>query len=44
VTIDDPKAYTKPFDVTMYSRIMPTSQPSEFVCIDKDANHYVGKK
>ena len=44
VTIDDPKAYTKPFDAIVYSRILPTSQPSEFVCIDKDAGHYVGKK
>jgi hypothetical protein len=44
VTIDDPKAYTKPFDAIVYSRIMPTSQPSEFVCIDKDAGHYIGKK
>jgi hypothetical protein len=42
VTIDDPKAYTKPFDAIVYSRIMPTSQPSEFVCIDKDAAHYIG--
>jgi hypothetical protein len=44
VTIDDPKAYTKPFDAIVYSRIMPDSQLSEFVCIDKDAQHYVGKK
>jgi hypothetical protein len=44
VTIDDPKAYTKPFDAIVYSRIMPTSQPSEFVCIDKDAGHYIGQK
>jgi len=42
VTIDDPKAYTKPFDAVVYSRIMPTSQLSEFVCIDKDAAHYIG--
>ncbi len=42
VTIDDPKAYTKPFDAIVYSRIMPNSQPSEFVCVDKDAGHYVG--
>ncbi len=42
VTIDDPKAYTKPFDAIVYSRIMPTSQLSEFVCIDKDAQHYIG--
>jgi hypothetical protein len=44
VTIDDPKAYTKPFDAIIYSRIMPSSQPSEFVCIEKDASHYVGAK
>jgi len=44
VTIDDPKAYTRPFDAIIYSRLMPDSQLSEFVCIDKDAQHYVGKK
>jgi hypothetical protein len=44
VTIDDPKAYTKPFDAIIYSRIMPNSQPSEFVCIEKDAKHYVGSQ
>ncbi len=44
VTIDDPKAYTKPFDAIVYSRIMPTSQLSEFVCIDKDAAHYIGSQ
>ena len=44
VTIDDPKAYTKPFDAVVYSRIMPTSQLSEFVCIDKDAAHYIGQQ
>ncbi len=42
VTIDDPKAYTKPFVAEVYNRIMPTAQLSEFVCIDKDAAHYVG--
>jgi hypothetical protein len=42
VTIDDPKAYTKPFTATVYSRILPDTQPSEFVCLDKDASHYVG--
>ena len=44
VTVDDPKAYTKPFDAVIYSRIMPTSQLSEFVCIDKDAQHYIGQQ
>jgi len=42
VTVDDPKAYTKPFDAIIYSRIMTSSQLSEFVCIEKDAKHYVG--
>src|SRR4051812_32041070 len=42
VTVDDPKAYTKPFEAVIYSRIMTTSQLSEFVCIEKDAKHYVG--
>ena len=42
VTIDDPKAYTKPFTAVVYSRIMPAAQLTEFVCIDKDAGHYVG--
>jgi hypothetical protein len=42
VTIDDPKAYTKPFTATVYNRLMPDTQLSEFVCIEKDAKHYVG--
>jgi hypothetical protein len=42
VTIDDPKAYTKAFTVNVYNRIMPGTQLIEFVCIDKDAQHYVG--
>jgi hypothetical protein len=42
VTIDDPKAYTKPFTATVYNRLMPDTQLAEFVCIDKDAKHYVG--
>jgi hypothetical protein len=42
VTIDDPKAYTRPFRAKVYNRLMPDSQLIEFVCIDKDAQHYVG--
>ena len=42
VTIDDPKAYTKPFSVKVYNRIAPEMQLIEFVCIDKDAGHYIG--
>ncbi len=42
VTIDDPKAYTRPFTATVNNRLMPDSQLIEFVCIDKSAVHYVG--
>jgi hypothetical protein len=42
VTIDDPKAYTKPFTVKVNNRIMLETQLIEFVCVDKDAAHYVG--
>ena len=43
VTIDDPKAYTKPFSAVINNRLAPELQLTEFVCIDKDAAHYVGK-
>jgi hypothetical protein len=42
VTIDDPKAYTRPFTATVNNRLAPDTQLIEFVCIDKDAQHYVG--
>ena len=42
VTIDDPKAYTKPFTATVNNHLLPDTQLIEFVCIDKDAQHYVG--
>ena len=41
-TIDDPKVYTKPFTAKLYWRLSPDTQPMEFVCLDKDASHYVG--
>jgi hypothetical protein len=41
-TIDDPKAYTKPFTAKMYYRLSLDTQLIEFVCIEKDAQHYVG--
>jgi len=44
VTIDDKKAYTKPFSAVIHNRIAPDLQLSEFVCIDKDAAHYLGGK
>ena len=41
VTIDDPKAYTKPFSANIRYRLAPDQQLIEFVCLDKDAAHYV---
>src|SRR4030095_3504850 len=42
VTVDDPKAYTKPFTATVNNRLLPDTQLIEFVCIDKSAQHYAG--
>jgi hypothetical protein len=41
VTIDDPKAYTKPWTITVYQRLMPDTDLIEFVCAEneKDAPH-----
>jgi hypothetical protein len=41
-TIDDPKAYTQPFTAKVFYRFSPDTQLIEFVCLDKDAEHYVG--
>ncbi|MCU1335733.1 MAG: hypothetical protein JWO19_1314 [Bryobacterales bacterium] len=45
VTIDDPKAYTKPWTVTVHQRIMLDTDLIEFVCQEnsKDGPHLVGK-
>ncbi len=41
-TIDDSKAYTQPFTAKVFYRFSPDTQLIEFVCLDKDASHYVG--
>jgi hypothetical protein len=41
-TIDDSKAYTQPFTAKMFYRFSPDTQLIEFVCQDKDAQHYIG--
>jgi hypothetical protein len=43
ITIEDPKAYTKPFTVRVNHQLMPDSDIMEFVCQDRDAVHYIGK-
>jgi hypothetical protein len=44
VTIDDPKAYTKPWTVTVYQRILPDTELIEFVCQEneRDSTHLSG--
>ena len=45
VTIDDPKAYTKPFTVRLDQRIMLDSEMIEFICAENERSvaHMVGK-
>lgn len=42
ITVDDPKAYTKPWTVKLNQRIFPDSELIEFICEDRDATHYIG--
>ena len=42
VTIDDSKAYTRPFTATVNYRLSTDTQLIEFVCIEKSGAHYVG--
>ena len=42
VTVDDPKAYTKPWTVKVDQRIMLDTELIEFICEDRDATHYIG--
>jgi hypothetical protein len=44
ITVDDPKAYTKPWTVKVSQRIIPDTELIEFICEDRDATHYVGGK
>jgi hypothetical protein len=45
VTIDDPKAYTKPWTVTVHQRVLLDTDLIEFVCQenDKDGSHLIGR-
>jgi hypothetical protein len=45
VTIDDPKAYTKPFTVMVNQRYMPDTELIEFICSENEQSdsHLVGK-
>jgi hypothetical protein len=43
--IDDPKAYTKPWNVTMPLVLLPDTELLEYICNEnnKDLEHLVGK-
>jgi hypothetical protein len=45
ITIDDPKAYTKPWTVTVPAVLLPDTDLLEFVCNEneRDLPHMVGK-
>jgi hypothetical protein len=44
ITIDDPKAYTAPWSVTLHLGLMPDTELIEDVCDnEKDARHQVGR-
>jgi hypothetical protein len=44
VTIDDPKAYTKPWTAAIQLMFMPDTEMIEDMCDnEKDARHAVGK-
>jgi hypothetical protein len=45
VTIDDPKAYTKPWKVNLAWKLLPDAEPIESICEEnnRDLPHMVGK-
>jgi hypothetical protein len=45
ITVDDPKAYTKPFTVKVAQRLTPDTELIEFICQENDTSpkHMVGK-
>jgi len=45
VTVDDPKAYTGPWTVTISQHLMLDTDLLEFICLEneKDQSHLVGK-
>ena len=45
ITIDDPKAYTKPWTVKLHQMLMPDTDLLEYYCQEneKDTRHMPGK-
>jgi hypothetical protein len=45
ITVEDPKAYTKPWTVKIHQRLMPNTDLIEFICEEneRDASHLTSK-
>ena len=45
ITVDDPKAYTRPWSVSLTQRLMVDSEMIEFICLENEqsSKHYVAK-
>ncbi len=45
ITIDDPKAYTKPWTVKQVANLQPDNELLEYICEEnnRDVGHFVGK-
>ncbi len=45
ITVDDPKAYTRPWTARLTQRIMVDTEMMEFICLEneKSSQHYVGR-
>lgn len=45
IAVDDPKAYTRPWSVSLTQRLMVDSEMIEFICLENEqsSKHYVGK-
>jgi hypothetical protein len=45
ITVDDPKAYTRPWSVSLTQRLMVDSEMLEFICLENEqsSKHYVAK-
>ena len=39
ITVDDPRAYTRPRTVKVNQRIYPDTELIEFICEERDATH-----
>ncbi len=44
MTVDDPKAYTRPWTVRIKQHIMLDTELIDFICEDREATHYVGSQ